>query len=148
MSTACVALETLGKTMTDHEGAERRHHPRVPGTFIVSYRLLSEADRFGLSQTQNLSEGGMFLTTNAYFEPGTLLAMFLRLPSIDDPVNAVGTVVACKEVVADFFYETRIQFIDLDDATRESLDKTVRTVLEDKREDTTQPVGDDPKATK
>ena len=52
-----------------YTGPERRKHPRVSGRFIVSYRILEEYNNADISQTRNMSLGGMLLTTNRVFDP-------------------------------------------------------------------------------
>ena len=57
----------------------------------------------------------MLLTTNKQFELGTNLAMIIRFPLIPQKIQVTGIVVESKEVVRNIIYETRIQFMDLDE---------------------------------
>ena len=68
-----------------YEGPDRRRQPRVAGKFVVSYRVKAEVNNYDISQTRNLSLGGMLLTTNREFGPGTVLAIDIRLPFLLTP---------------------------------------------------------------
>jgi Tfp pilus assembly protein PilZ len=72
-------------------------------------------DNYDLTQTKNVSQGGILLTTNRKFEKGTQLAMTIRFPFITQRIELTGEVVDSKEVVRDLIYETRIKFLDLDE---------------------------------
>ena len=100
--------------MAEYGGQERRKDPRLTVNFIVSYRIEKSAESFDLSQTKNLSQGGMLLTTNKAFDIGTRLAMILRFPLVPQKIEMTGIVIESKEVVRDIIYETRIHFLDLD----------------------------------
>lgn len=106
-------------------GKERRRYTRISRTFIVSYRVLKEVDNYDLTQTKNISTGGMLLTTNKLFGPGTLLAIDIRLPFLIEPLNLKGQVVDSKEVVKNLIYDTHLELIDADEETREVINKTV-----------------------
>lgn len=100
--------------MPGYSGPERRKHARLDVNFVVSYRIKEAQGDFDLSQTKNMSQGGMLLTTNKEFGVGTHLAMILRFPLIPHKIEVTGVVVGCKQIVRDIIYETRIQFLDLD----------------------------------
>jgi Tfp pilus assembly protein PilZ len=100
--------------MTGYQGPERRKSPRMAVNFVVSYRIEDAADSFDLSQTKDLSQGGMLLTTNKPFEAGTRLLMILRFPLVPQKIEVTGIVVGSREVVRDIIYETRIQFLNID----------------------------------
>lgn len=97
-----------------YTGPERRKHPRVAGKFVVSYRIKAEVDNYDITQTRNLSLGGMLLTTNRNFSPGTILAIDVRLPFFIDAISFTGKVLDSKEVVKELIYDTYIQFLDID----------------------------------
>ncbi|MDD5195008.1 MAG: PilZ domain-containing protein [Candidatus Omnitrophica bacterium] len=100
--------------MNKYEGPERRKTPRLNANFVVSYRVKEVPEGYDLSQTKNVSQGGILLTTNRKFESGTHLAMSIRFPFIAKRIEVTGSVVESKEIVRDLIYETRIQFMDLD----------------------------------
>jgi len=99
--------------MEKYTGPEKRKHQRVGGNFVVSYRVKKIPDYYDLSQTKNVSQGGLLLTTNKQFEAGTQLAMTIRFPFVEERIETTGEVVHSKEVVKGLIYETRIKFIDL-----------------------------------
>ena len=108
-----------------YSGPERRKDPRVTARFIVSYRILEEADNVDVSQTKNLSLGGMLLTTNRRFDPGTNLALEIRLPFDPNPIMLIARVLESHQVIQDLIYDTRLQFLAVDDKHRHVINKTV-----------------------
>lgn len=104
---------------------ERRRHPRISGRFILSYRVLSEKDNVETTQTKNLSLGGMLLTTNKSFAPGTTMAIELRLPFDPDPIMLIAKVVESCEIAKDLIYDTRLSFISIDERHRKVISGTV-----------------------
>ena len=117
-----------------YSGPERRRHPRIVGRFIVSYRVLEEEDAIDISQTKNLSLGGMLLTTNRCFQPGTKLAMQIRLPFDPQPIMLIGKILECREITSNLLYDTRIQFISVDDRHKNILSQTVEFHLKKTKE--------------
>ena len=101
--------------MEAYGGQEKRKHPRLEANFVVSYRVKKPAAGYDLSQTKNVSQGGMLLTTNRVFDKGTQLSMSIRFPLVPHKIEVTGEVVDSKEVVRDLIYETRLKFLDLDE---------------------------------
>lgn len=108
-----------------YKGSERRKGPRASGRFVISYRVLKEADNADISQTKDIGMGGMLLTTNRKFTPGTKLALEIRLPLDPDPIRIVGNVVESKEVVTNLIYDTRLAFLEVDTKHRKVITKTL-----------------------
>ena len=108
-----------------YTGPERRKHPRVSGRFIVSYRILEEYNNADISQTRNMSLGGMLLTTNRVFDPGTDLALEIRLPFDPNPIMLVGKVVESREITKNLIYDTRLEFLAIDEKHRKVISETV-----------------------
>ncbi len=92
---------------------ERRRYSRLKGNFIVSYRIKELPGNYDLSQTKDVNQGGMMLTTNQIFENGTCLMMIIRLPFVSKKIEVLGEVVSSKKVVRNLIYETRIKFLNL-----------------------------------
>ncbi|HDZ77362.1 MAG TPA: PilZ domain-containing protein [Candidatus Omnitrophica bacterium] len=105
--------------------SERRKHLRLDKTFIVSYRIYAEADNYDLTQTKNISVGGMLLTTNRLFRPGTVLSIDIRLPFLMEPLNLKGRVIESKEVARHLIYDTHLEVFDVDIDSKETINKTV-----------------------
>jgi len=112
-----------------YSGPERRKHPRICGRFIVSYRILEESDSVDISQTKNISMGGMLLTTNRLFEPGTNLALEIRLPFDPNPIMLIGKVVESREITKDLIYDCRLSFLAVDERHRTVISQTVNYYL-------------------
>jgi len=108
-----------------YAGPERRKGPRISARFIVSYRILEENDNIDISQTKNMSLGGMLLTTNRLFDPGTNLAIEIRLPFDPNPIMLIAKVIESKEIIKDLIYDTRLQFLAVDENHRKVINKTV-----------------------
>lgn len=112
-----------------YDGPERRKQPRISGRFIVSYRILEEEDNVDITQTRNLSLGGMLLTTNRKFEPGTNLALEIRLPFDPNPIMLIGRVIESREVTKDLIYDTRLIFLAVDEKHRGVIGQTLNYYL-------------------
>jgi hypothetical protein len=108
-----------------YSGPDRRKHPRIGGRFIVSYRIIKDFDNLDTSQTKNLSQGGMLLTTNRQFPPNTILALEIRLPFAQDSIRLSGKVLESHEVTKDLIYDTRIMFLKLKEKQKKVLSHTV-----------------------
>jgi len=108
-----------------YSGPERRRHARVSGRFIVSYRILENADSTDISQTKNISLGGMLLTTNRDFDKGTKLALEIRLPFDPHPIMLIAKVLESKEITKNLIYDTRLMFLAVDDRHRKVINETV-----------------------
>ncbi len=113
-----------------YTGQEKRKHPRIDGRFIVSYRIVEEDDNLDISQTKNLGLGGMLLTTNKKFDPGTNLALEIRLPFDPDPITVIGRVIESHEVTRNLIYDTRLEFTKMvDDKHKNTIHETVAYYL-------------------
>ncbi len=112
-----------------YSGLERRKHPRISARFIVSYRMLEENNSIDISQTKNLSLGGMLLTTNKQFSPGTNLALEIRLPFDPHPIMVIGRVVDSREITKALIYDTRLQFLAVDENHRKVMTDTIEYYL-------------------
>lgn len=112
-----------------YSGPERRIHPRVYARFIVSYRMLEESNNLDITQTKNLSLGGMLLTTNKQFNPGTNLALEIRLPFDPHPIMVIGKVIESREITKGLIYDTRLQFLAVDENHRKVMTDTMEYYL-------------------
>ena len=106
-------------------GQERRRFQRITGRFIVSYRILEESDNIDITQTKNLSLGGMMLTTNRLFDSGTKIALEIRLPFDPNPIMLIGKVLESREITKDLIYDTRLEFMAVDERHRKVISQTV-----------------------
>ena len=108
-----------------YNGPERRKHPRINGRFIVSYRILDDAENLDITQTKNICLGGMLLTTNVMFGKGTHIAVEIRLPFENNPILLIGKVIESTEITKDLIYDTHLEFIAVDENHRSIINKTV-----------------------
>jgi c-di-GMP-binding flagellar brake protein YcgR len=108
-----------------YAGPNRRKCARVSGRFIVSYRILEDQDNADITQTKNLSLGGMLLTTNRYFDSGTSLALEIRLPFDPYPIMLIAKVLDSHEITKNLIYDTRLQFISVDERHEKVINETV-----------------------
>ena len=101
--------------MSKFKGDNKREHLRMKANYIVSYRFKKMSGDHDLSQTKNVSQGGMLITTNEEFAKGAILSMKIRFPITPQKLSVTGQVVESKTIVRDLIYETRIRFMDLDE---------------------------------
>ncbi len=122
--------------MVQYAGPERRKHPRLNVNFVISYKIDETADIHDLTQSKNVSRGGMLLTTNRPFKKGTHLVMYIRFPFFPKKIEIVGEVVESKEVIKNLIYDTRIKFFGLEEKLLEALEEFVlkRLKYKDKNE--------------
>ena len=107
--------------MESNSVQERRKYPRVDSNIVISYHIQGEYGNYDLSQTRNISQGGILLTTNREFKKGDYLGMTVLFPFLDDKIEIVGEVIASREVVKDFVYETQVKFNGLKEQLLEQL---------------------------
>ncbi|MFH1504036.1 MAG: PilZ domain-containing protein [Candidatus Omnitrophota bacterium] len=100
--------------MGEYEGKEKRRHLRIKASFVASYRVGKKLEDCDLTQTRNISNGGMLLTTNREFDQGNQLVIVMRFPFIEQKIEIIGEVVGSREIVKNLIYETRVKFLDLD----------------------------------
>ncbi len=108
-----------------YSGDEKRKHTRVKGRFVVRYKVLEEIDNIDFTQTKDLSLGGMSLTTNRQFNPGTKLALEMRLPFDPNPILIVGRVIDSRVITPNLIYDTRLEFLQIDKNHRDTIGQTV-----------------------
>jgi hypothetical protein len=108
-----------------YTGQEKRKQPRIEGRFVVAYRILEDKDNVDISQTKNLGLGGMLLTTNRYFDPGTNLAIEIRLPFDPNPIMLLAKVLESCEITKNLIYDTRLAFLSVDQRHKKVITETV-----------------------
>jgi len=94
-------------------GKERRRYPRLSASFVVSYKIKKIPNDYDFSQTKNVGQGGVLLTTNRKFEIGTQLALMIKVPFVLQRIEVSATVVESKEIAKNLVYETRLAFSDI-----------------------------------
>jgi hypothetical protein len=94
-------------------GRERRRYPRLSANFVISYKIVNIPNDYDLSQTKNVGQGGVLLTTNRKFSAGTQLALMVKFPFVLQRIEVLATVIDSKEIARNLLYETRLSFADL-----------------------------------
>lgn len=102
--------------MQSQQAQERRKHPRRDASLVVTYRPEDLTAGYDITQTRNVSQGGMLLTAASPFAPGTRLVLQARLTLRGTPRVLQGTaeVLGFRELVPSLLYETRVRFVELD----------------------------------
>ncbi len=118
--------------MSKYTGVERRKHPRMTANFVISYRIKQDSTNSDLSQSRNVSQSGMLLTTNRHFSKGTNLLMTIRFPFLPKKIKIEGEVVNSKEVVKGIIYNTNIKFFGLEEAIAKELASFIKKRVEKK----------------
>lgn len=109
-----------------YSGVERRRYPRANAAFLVSYKDMYSGSDYNLSQTMNISQGGMLITTSEVFPRGTTLKLLTFLPFFSERANLAGKVVRQKEVAKGLIYETGVEFTNLEQVVFEKLGELAR----------------------
>lgn len=116
-----------------YTGPERRKTPRINIHFIVSYRVFEEEDNIDISQAKNMGIGGMLLTTNRQFNPGIKLALEIRLPFDPHPIMLIAKVLESHQVIKDLIYDTRLEFLAVDENHKKVMNQTVNYYLQQEK---------------
>ena len=114
-----------------YNGPDRREFARLEKNFVVSYRIYGDSDAIDTSQTRNIGEGGMLLTTNRSLEKGTVLAIEIKLPFFPMPIRLLGNTLESKEIAKNLIYETRLSFTYMDDQSKEFVKGAVQHFLKE-----------------
>lgn len=108
---------------------ERRQHPRAFTRTLLRYR---NAEQFFTDYVQNISLGGIFITSPHPVPVGTRLHISFALPDYDHPIVTEWVVVRSTSGVPQTRSESScmgIQFRRLDEETLNLLDAYVNTRL-------------------
>ncbi len=113
----------------DYSGPERRKFPRIGGKFLISYKVAEAEDLIDISQTKNVSLGGLLLTTDRAFKPGVSLMIEVRLPVDPKPIKILAKVVQTQELVKGLIYDTHLEFLSIDENHKNMVAKTIENLL-------------------
>lgn len=113
---------------------ERRRYVRIKGNFVLSYKdITTQEAKSDISQTKDISVGGLLFTSQQKFSPGTLLKLKLRLPDTPDYINVKVEVVASRQLVKNVMYDTRAKFVKIDDKHKDYIRKIIDYNLKNKQ---------------
>ncbi len=104
----------MRRSATGLREVERRNYPRTDVRIVVSYRGNDIAGGYDISESENISPGGMLLATSRAFPPGEVLVLTLRPPDRVDATEVYARVIGSQEIVARHVYLTRVQFTNAD----------------------------------
>ncbi|MFH1478854.1 MAG: PilZ domain-containing protein [Candidatus Omnitrophota bacterium] len=108
-------------------GHEKREFRRAGGSFIVYYSIVgASSEKNNITQTKNISEGGLLLTTDREINPGVVLKMKIVLPTAIEQVLLFGEVIESTKLKAGALYNTRVKFVDIKPGERAYIDKIVK----------------------
>ncbi len=114
---------------------ERRRFIRIHANFVVSYFDVTAYEaKSDITQTRNISAGGILFTTDKKFPSGTVLKLKLRLPGAPDYIDLKVRVVDSKQRVKGMLYDTRVKFIRIKEEDRAFIRNTVRHSLQKSQE--------------
>jgi F420-non-reducing hydrogenase small subunit len=113
-----------GSLKAIYSGGEKRKSQRLKGFFSLTYRVL-DSPKGGGSEAKNIGMGGMLLTTSSELAPGTKLALDIQIPHDPHPLMLIGLVIESAEVVKDSVYDTRIEFLSVDDKHKDMISVAV-----------------------
>lgn len=115
-------MENKEDSQPDDIKFEKRKFKRISGNYIVSYAPIKGEDlKFDISQTKNLSEGGLLFISDRKFEKDIVLKIKLRLPEFSDYVIVKARVVDSIQLAKGIMCETRVVFVDIDKNVREAI---------------------------
>ncbi len=116
--------------MTKARADNRRRSPRLHHELPVAYRSVGS---FLSDWATNISRGGLFINTRKPLPAGTVVKLIIQLPGPGFPVDLTGRVTRVEEW--DNHTNTApgmgIEFVDLDGAKRERIDKLVEKLRKD-----------------
>ncbi len=119
-------MENKEKSQPDDSRLERRKFKRISGNYIVSYAPIKGEDlKFDVSQTKDLSEGGLLFISDRKFKKEIILKIKLRLPEFSDYVIIKAQVVDSIGMAKGIMHETRVVFVDIDKNVREAIRRLV-----------------------
>jgi len=102
--------------------SNRRKFKRINRSYIVSYTPVKNGElKYNVSQTKDLSEGGLSFISDKSFEKGTILKIKLKLPEFLDYVIVQAQVVNSTQRARSIIYETRASFIAVEQKIKDSI---------------------------
>ena len=101
---------------------ERRRFKRIDGNYVVSYAYIEgEGLKFDVSQTKNLSEGGLLFIADRAFERDSILKIKLRLPEFSDYVIVKVKVITSHKLTKGMMYGVSARFIEVEQNVKDAI---------------------------
>ncbi|HKY33115.1 MAG TPA: response regulator [Candidatus Polarisedimenticolia bacterium] len=114
-------LEEVARTL----GVPRRRHVRVGCRFSVG---IGDDGRLFTGAVENISQSGMFLTTDHRFSVGMALRLRFDLPGVDKEIRLLGEVVRSEELTGESF-GYGLQFLEIAGDARDGLQQFLENSL-------------------
>ena len=100
----------------------RRKFNRINRSYIISYTPVKIGElKYNVSQTKDLSEGGLLFISDKDFEKGVILKIKLKLPEFLDYVIVQARVVNSTQRAKGIIYETRVSFIAVEQKIKDAI---------------------------
>ena len=119
--------------MTDNARYERRRHPRTEVAMDVNYHVLGLIDNLEFAHTRNSSLAGFLLRTKTEIKRGVCLVIEIPWPSRLTPIRLLGRVVESCLSNESAAFDTRLEFLGMNDETRGIVKKLIEHYLEQSR---------------
>ncbi len=114
---------------------DRRQHPRINKTFVLSYfDLKNPGQKHEITQLKNISVGGMCFITTHSVEPSTRIGVELKTPYLASMTYLEGNTLNSCEKIKNMVYETRLQFDSLSEQSKALLDRIIKIFLKKQKE--------------
>ena len=82
-----------------------------------------------LSNTENISAGGLLFVSNKSLPLGSILALKIELPDGNEPVECLSRLLRIEEIVVNKIYDIAVCFLDITGAERMRVNKYVQQEL-------------------
>ena len=109
---------------------EKRKFPRLNISVDIVYTKLPTADKPKLSQSKNISKGGICLIVYEQLQVSDLLELKIFLPEYEKPINATGKIAWLKEFVIESStkskrFDVGIEFAKVSNKDKQRIDKYI-----------------------
>lgn len=120
-------MDNKDELRSDDIRFERRRFKRINRSYVVSYAPIKKSEelKFDISQTRNLSEGGLLFISDKKFEKDVVLKIKLRLPEFLDYVIVHVQVIDSRPLAKGITYETRGRFVEAEQRIIEAIRRLV-----------------------
>ncbi len=120
--------------MTVRDGTNRRKFPRVTYPCMITLRREAGEPDVILTHTENIGIGGICVTLNRPLRIFSLVDLEIDLLDLGDHLQCCGKVVwtiqrKAEEKRKPLFYDTGIEFLQIEGADRQRLDNVIRRLL-------------------
>ena len=120
--------------MTMREGTNRRKFPRVSYPCMITLRRGEGEPEVILTHTENIGIGGICVTMNRSVRIFSMVDLEIDLLDLSDHLRCRGRVVwtiqrKAEEKRKPLFYDTGIEFLQIEGVDRQRLDDVIRRLL-------------------